>query len=100
MTLSKTMTLSVISKIARLVPLILSALGIGIQALEDPEHIWLVDSLGILTLIDTSTKMMGSVRSEANVEHDNVCNRRTFLTADMKCHTSSEWLCMPHFVCR
>ena len=94
------MALNIISKIARLVPRILSTLGIGIQALEDREHSWLVDSFGILTLIDTSAKMIRGVRSEANVEHDNVRNRRTFLIADMKCHTSCECLCTPHSVCR
>ena len=78
------MTLNIVLKIARLVHLILSTLGISIQISEDSKHTWFGGLLGILTFIAAAAQMMGSVRSAANVEQGSVATCELFseLTRD------------------
>ena len=94
------MTLNIVLKIARLVHLILSTLGISIQISEDSKHTWFGGSLGILTFIAAAAQMIGSVRSAANVEQGSVRNQLTFFRADMRCHIPCKCLCRPQSVCR
>jgi hypothetical protein len=96
----QTMTLNIVLKIARLVHLILSTLGISVQISEDPKHTWFRGFLGILTFIAAVAQMIGPARSAANVEQGSVRNQRTFFRADMRCHIPCKCLCRPQSVCR
>ena len=87
-------------KIAQLVHLILSTLGVSIQISEDPKHTWFEGFPGILTFIAAAAQIMSPVRSAANVERGSVCNLRTFFRADVRCRIPFNYLCTPQSVCR